>query len=92
LKPKEYTLVDVRTKTEVKSNSVDGVINIPMHDVLDKLDEFRNMTKPIIVFCVSGNRSGWVVDILKEKGINKIINGGTLEEISKLLGLKPTTP
>ena len=84
MKIKKHTLVDVRTEEEVINDSVEGALNIPMHDVLDRYDEFKTMTEPIIVFCVSGHRSGLVADILNEKGINKFINGSTVENVKKL--------
>jgi rhodanese-related sulfurtransferase len=84
LKSTKFTLVDIRTKTEVDETSVKGAINIPMHDVLDRYDEFKTMIEPIIVFCVSGNRSGIVAELLKDKGIEKIINGNTVEGVEKL--------
>jgi len=84
LSPKKFTLVDVRTETEVKNDAVEGAINIPMHEVLEKYDDFKTMTEPIIVFCVSGNRSGWVADLLNAKEINKFVNGSTVENVKKL--------
>ena len=84
MKSKKYTLVDVRTKNEVKNDVVEGAINIPMHEVLEKYDDFKTMTEPIIVFCVSGNRSGWVADLLNAKEINKFINGSTVENVKNL--------
>ena len=82
--PNKYTLVDVRTATEVNKTSVDGAINIPMHEVLNRYDEFKVMVEPIIVFCVSGHRSGIVAEILNDKGIDKIINGSSVEDVKKL--------
>jgi len=84
LKTRKFTLVDVRTEAEVNETSVNGAINIPMHDVLDRYDEFKTMVEPIIVFCVSGNRSGIVAELLKDKGIEKIINGNTVEGVRNL--------
>jgi len=81
---KRFTLVDVRTESEVENDAVEGAINIPMHDVLSRYEEFKTMTEPIIVFCVSGNRSGWVADLLNDKKINKFINGSTVENVKKL--------
>jgi len=81
---KKYTLVDVRTETEATSDPVDGALNIPMHDILNRYDEFKTMTEPIIVFCVSGHRSGIVADILNEKEISKFINGSTVENVKNL--------
>ncbi len=84
MKTRGHTLVDIRTEAEVINDAVDGAINIPMHDVLNRYNEFKTMTEPIIVFCVSGNRSGLVADILNEKGINKFINGSTVENVKNL--------
>jgi len=84
LKTARFTLVDVRTKSEVDKTSVKGAINIPMHNVLARYDEFKTMTEPIIVFCVSGHRSGIVAELLKDKGIEKIINGNTVEGVKNL--------
>ena len=81
---KKYTLVDVRTETEVINDSVEHALNIPMHNILNRYDEFKTMTEPIIVFCVSGHRSGMVADFLNEKGINKFINGSTVENVKNL--------
>ena len=84
MRSNKYTLVDVRTKTEVNKISVDGAINIPMHEVLNRYDEFKTMVEPIIVFCVSGHRSGIVAEILNDKGIEKVINGNTVEGVKNL--------
>ena len=81
---KKYTLVDVRTETEATSDPVNEALNIPMHEILNRYDEFKTMTEPIIVFCVSGHRSGIVADILNEKEINKFINGSTVENVKNL--------
>ena len=84
MKTKKYTLVDVRTEAEAIDDHVKDALNIPMHDILYRYDEFKAMTEPIIVFCVSGHRSGMVADILNEKGINKFINGSTVENVKNL--------
>lgn len=81
----KFTIVDVRTAVEVEAIAVKRVIHIPMHDILERFEEFKTLKKPIIAFCRSGNRSGWVADILTDKGIEKIFNGGSVEDIEKLL-------
>ena len=41
------------------------------------------MTKPIVAYCKSGNRSGMAVSILKQNGITDVINGGGLDDLKQ---------
>ena len=81
----KVVLIDVRTTQEFDLKKIVDSLNIPMHEILDRIDEFKNISKPIIVFCRSGMRSGWVTDILIERGINNISNGGAIDDIELLL-------
>ena len=76
--------IDVRTCVEFEAKHAKGSVNIPMHDVLEEFEYFKNLPKPIIVFCRTGNRSGWVADLFREKGIDQIYNGGSVEDIGEL--------
>jgi phage shock protein E len=78
---KQATIVDVRTPGEFAVQHFPGAINIPLNDVLKKMKQFRNMSKPIVVYCRSGNRSGLAVTILQQNGISSVINGGSLESL-----------
>ena len=78
---KNATLVDVRTPEEFKEGHYPNATNIPLDVVQQNIDKFREMPKPIIVYCRSGNRSGMAVTILKQAGINEAINGGGLDEL-----------
>ena len=70
------TIVDVRTVEEFEMGHVEGSLNIPLHLVPLKIDEFRQMSKPIVVVCASGNRSGQAARFLESQGIEEIYNGG----------------
>ena len=78
---KNATLVDVRTPEEFKEGHYPNATNIPLDVVQQNIQKFREMPKPIIVYCRSGNRSGMAVTILKQAGINEAINGGGLDEL-----------
>lgn len=78
---KNATLVDVRTPEEFKEGHYPNATNIPLDVVQQNIEKFREMPKPIIVYCRSGNRSGMAVTILKQAGINEAINGGGLDEL-----------
>ncbi len=70
------TLVDVRTSAEYNMGNVSGSINIPVQDVMEKMDELKKLPTPLVLFCASGARSGHATEILKSNGID-CINGGS---------------
>ncbi len=77
------TIVDVRTPEEYAGEHYPGAINIPYDQVAQRIDEFKEMPKPIIAYCRSGNRSGIAVSILKQNGITAAVNGGGLEDLKQ---------
>ena len=77
------TIVDVRSKAEFFQEHFPGAINIPLDEVINRIEEFRNMETPIVAYCRSGNRSGMAVSLLKQHGINEVYNGGALEDLLK---------
>jgi len=82
---KEATIVDVREPSEFSAGNVEGSINIPLGQVPNKVDEFKNMKKPLVLCCLSGNRSGQAVQFLTANGVDEIYNGGGWEEVSTQL-------
>ena len=78
---KEVTLVDVRTPLEFQGGSLFGAINIPMNEVVARIDELKKM-EPLIVFCRSGNRSEHVMHYLRNQGIEEVWNGGGWIELN----------
>lgn len=73
---KEATIVDVRTPGEFSMGKVEGSVNIPLDQVPHKIEEFKNMKKPLVLCCASGNRSGQAVQFLASNGVDNIYNGG----------------
>lgn len=80
------TIIDVRTLEEFSAQHVPGAINIPVDQLSTRIDEVRNMPKPIVAYCRSGNRSGLAVSIMKQNGIADALNGGSIVDI--LLAIK----
>lgn len=70
------TIVDVRSEAEFASGHVEGSINIPLDQMPDRVEEFKTMTKPLVVCCLSGGRSGQAVAFLQQHGVTDIHNGG----------------
>ncbi|MCS6818911.1 MAG: rhodanese-like domain-containing protein [Chitinophagales bacterium] len=81
---KNSFLVDVRTPEEFSEGSAPGAVNIPLHEIPNRLNEFKGK-KHIVVFCRSGNRSAQAQRILKENGFNNVINGGSWQAVANIL-------
>lgn len=77
-------LVDVRTPNEFSYGSVKGAINIPVGDLQNKISKLKGK-KNIVVFCKSGARSGMAKSILTKNGIQNVTNGGTLNNVNKII-------
>lgn len=78
---KNATIVDVRTPEEFTEGHFPDAINIPLDQVQQNIERFKEMPLPIIAYCRSGNRSGMAVAILKQSGISDVTNGGGLDEL-----------
>ena len=79
----DVSIVDVRTPEEYLIEHFPNAINIPLDSIVQRIEEFRQMKKPIIAYCRSGNRSGMAVSILKQYGITDAVNGGGFEDLKQ---------
>ena len=79
-----YTIVDVRSPMEFQGGHVAGSVNIPLQEVPDKIEEFRNMPQPLLLCCASGNRSGQATYILQAQGV-ECENGGSWLQVNALV-------
>jgi len=77
-------IVDVRTRPEFKSQAHPRAINIPL-DQLEARAKELDRTKPVLVCCESGSRSGFGVSVLKRAGFAEVANLGPWRRIQSLL-------
>lgn len=78
-------IVDVRSPWEFDTEHVTGAKNIPLEEVMYKVKELKEIQRPIVLYCRSGNRSGMAVNILKQNGLTEVYNGGGLGDMQFLL-------
>jgi rhodanese-related sulfurtransferase len=71
----QVTIVDVRTEEEFLEGNVNGSINIPLHEVVDRIEELTQM-QPLVLCCLSGGRSGQAAAYLQSLGCEEVYNGG----------------
>lgn len=76
-------ILDVRTPQEFNSETghLRGAINIPIQELearKNELDKYRS--RPILVYCLSGNRSMRASEILQKQGFKLIhLDGGIVQ-------------
>lgn len=85
LKNPTATLIDVRSPMEYASEKLPGSINIPVEQIQLQALEIQKMSKPVMVFCRSGARSGMALSILKQAGVTEVYNGGSIYDLMSLV-------
>lgn len=81
LKQPSCTIVDVRTEAEYEMEHFPGAVLIPLHTIPNALEDIKAMSKPIVVYCRSGNRSSQAVDFLRQHQISEVYDGGGLSDM-----------
>lgn len=73
--------IDVRTKGEYESGHVDGAMNFDIMDMM--YGKFPDVPKDaeITLYCESGNRSMMAKTMMEQNGWQKIINGGSIDDV-----------
>jgi rhodanese-related sulfurtransferase len=69
---------------EYMSGSVAGSKNIPLNEIPNRLDEFKSMQQPLVVFCRSGARSEQARGYLAAQGF-EVFNGGPWTNVNNML-------
>ena len=75
------TIVDVREPGEYKAGHIEGSINLPMSNLKGQVDQYRAFSRPLILVCRSGSRSGMVTRFLRSSGMEEVYNGGAWDDI-----------
>lgn len=75
------SIIDVRTPGEYHQGHYPGAVNIPLNELPQRMDECRELKQPIVMYCLSGNRSGMAVSLLKQTGITEVYNGGGIYDL-----------
>lgn len=80
----DVVFLDVRTAPEYAASHAPGAIHIPVGQVARRLDELRPYEdRRILVYCLSGHRSGAAVRVLRDHGFEKAENAGSLGALKR---------
>ena len=75
------TIVDVRTVEEFEEEHFPNALNIPVDQIQQRLIEFGEKNKPLVLYCASGARSAYAAKILRSAGYVDVINAGGLNDM-----------
>jgi phage shock protein E len=67
-------IIDVREPSEFDESHVEGAVNIPLGEMMKRLDEIPK-DEEVVVYCNSGGRAGVAVQGLGSMGYTNIVNG-----------------
>lgn len=83
----EFTLLDVRTNEEYELGHVEGAVNVPLHELRDRLEELREQN--IKLYCQVGLRAYIAERILSQNNLQvENIAGGYSSAKDYLYGLQ----
>lgn len=74
-------LIDVRTPVEFNQGSLDGAINMPVDSFLSLKDGIDS-SKPVLLYCRTGARSGMVKNYLDQLGYDEVHNIGGIQQFA----------
>ena len=78
-------IIDVRTGTEYDRGHVPDAFNIPVDRIKASAQRLIEANKPVVLCCNTGERSGTALQLLKAKGLKKVYNGGSWENVLRIM-------
>jgi phage shock protein E len=67
-------LVDVRTSQEFATGHVDGAVNIPLSELVNRTRELGKRNRTLVIYCRSGSRSGFAMRLLQQQGFRSVLD------------------
>ena len=79
-------IIDVRSRGEYDGGHVKDSINIPHHEIGQKINEFvKDKNAPINVYCAAGSRASAAKSTLINQGFTNVANlGGYSDAVKKI--------
>ena len=74
-------IIDVRSEDEYAYGAYPGAINIPLDELEYRASELTDKDRKIVLYCASGARSAYALQILKAMGFTNSENGGGLAKM-----------
>ena len=77
---KNTFIIDARSPLEFAAGHLEGAVNIPYDQILQKIDSIEGLEKSseVLVYCQSGARSTIACSLLVQQGFSRVMNGGSM--------------
>lgn len=72
-------LIDVRSSVEFSQGALNGAVNMPLESFQFSTNTI-DITKPVLLYCRSGHRSGVARQFLKNLGFDRVFNIGGYQQ------------
>lgn len=72
-------LVDVRSPQEFAMGAIPGSLNLPLQ-AIHSAEQHLDKSKPVILYCASGMRSGQALGVLAQMGFDAVHNLGSINK------------
>ncbi len=69
-------VLDVRTPEEFVTGAYQGAVNLPLDELVHRIEELGDKERHITVYCASGARSAYAQRLLMKVGYTHVENGG----------------
>ncbi len=83
----EVLLLDVRTPGEFAGGHIPGAVNVPLAELQRAAKLIGRKDRPVVVYCLSGGRSGRAEAKLRAEGFTRLRNGGGVGALAKRMGV-----
>jgi rhodanese-related sulfurtransferase len=87
IKAGKGTILDVRTTAEFAGGHVAGSINIPLQEIVTRIEEVNSLPTPLVLCCASGGRSGQAAQYLSQTGL-ECANAGSWLDVNYIQSQK----
>jgi len=85
LKQEQSVIVDVRSQWEYEEEHIEGAQNIPLEELMYKVEELKSLHRPVVLYCQSGSRSYMALTLLRQYGLTDVYNGGGIGDMQTLV-------
>ena len=72
-------LIDVRSSVEFNQGALNGAVNMPIES-FQFLKDTIDSSKPVLLYCRTGARSGMVKNYLEQQGFDQVHNIGGIRQ------------
>ena len=81
--PGNALVIDVRSPGEYASGHVQGAVNLPLDRFEQEIGRVApDKSVPVLMYCLSGGRSGGACRLMQQLGYRQVVNGGSVGAVA----------